>query len=138
MELYDHLIRNVDTGRLETVLKQLPDRKRVSLEMALDGHSFMRIAKRLGVSREMARQLLCGAIRNVAYCLDTDFTNPETPIDNVMMPTRCYNLLKRFDIHTVTDITRYSEHQLAKAYGMGHGCLRSVKKVLARFGLTLR
>ncbi len=138
MELYEHLARNVDTRRLETALRQLPDKKRITLEMTVSGHSFTRIAGELGISREMARQLLCGAIRNVAYRLDTDFTNPDTPIDNVMMPTRCYNLLKRLDIHTITDITRYSERELSKAYGMGNGCLQSVKEVLARFGLSLR
>ncbi len=138
IELYDNLARSVDTQRLETALQQLPDRKRLTLEMAVDGHSFTRIAGELGVSREMARQLLCGAIRNVAHRLDMDFTNPETPIDNVMLPTRCYNLLRRFEIHTVTDITRFSERELSKAHGMGDGCIRTVKELLARFGLSLR
>jgi DNA-directed RNA polymerase alpha subunit len=138
IELYEHLTSNVDAGRLETALQQLPDRKRITLEMTVDGYSFTRIAGKLGVSREMARQLLCGAIKNVVYRLDTDFRNPETPIDNVMMPTRCYNLLRRLDIRTVVDITEYSEHQLSRAYGMGHGCIKAVKEVLARFGLSLR
>lgn len=138
IQLYKHLTTNVDTGRLETALQQLPDRKRITLEMTVSGYSFARIAGKLGISREMARQLLCGAVRDVAYRLDTDFSNPETPIDNVMMPTRCYNLLKRFNVNTVTDITRFSEQQLSKAYGMGNGCLQSVKELLARFGLALR
>ncbi|HWR59303.1 MAG TPA: DNA-directed RNA polymerase subunit alpha C-terminal domain-containing protein [Thermodesulfovibrionales bacterium] len=138
IELYEHLTRNVDSSSLATALQQLPDRKRITLEMTVDGYSFTRIAGRLGVSREMARQLLCGAIRNVAYRLDTDFTNPETPIDNVMIPTRCYNLLRRLNIRTVADITEYSEHQLSRAYGMGQGCIESVKKLLARFGLSLQ
>ncbi len=34
--------------------------------------------------------------------------------------------------------TEFSERELSKVYGMGNGCLKSVKELLALFGLSLR
>jgi len=131
------LMNKANKDRIGSLIQELPFRKRLVLEMAMCGYSFNEIAKTLEVSRQMARQLLCEEIRRIACQICTDFSDPETQIDNIMMPTRCYNALKRLNIQTIRDITSYSERQLLRSYGMGVRCLGTVKKVLSQFGLSL-
>jgi DNA-directed RNA polymerase alpha subunit len=131
------LMNKANKEKIGTLIKELPFRKRLVLEMTMCGYGFNEIAKTLNVSRQMARQLLCEEIRRIACQICTDYNNPETHIDNIMMPTRCYNALRRLNIQTIRDITVYSERQLLRSYGMGVRCLGTVKKVLSQFGLSL-
>ncbi len=61
----------------------------------------------------------------------------KTSIDELDLSVRSFNTLKRANINTLFDLTRYSESQLISLRNMGRKCLEEIQMKLADHGLEL-
>ncbi len=71
-------------------------------------------------------------------------TDPEvkrllaTPLEELELSVRPYNCLKRAGIHTIGDLVKHTEEEIANVKNFGRKSLEEVKEKLAALGLSLR
>jgi DNA-directed RNA polymerase subunit alpha len=59
-------------------------------------------------------------------------------IDQLELPARAYNCLKRVDVHTISDLLNYSENDLVKIKNFGKKSVEQVLEALRkRFSIDL-
>ena len=59
----------------------------------------------------------------------------KTPIEELYLNIRTYNILKQNGLNTVGDIVRYQEHQMLSFRNFGRGSLNEIKRVIEGYGL---
>nr|YP_010716155.1 RNA polymerase alpha subunit [Crepidomanes latealatum]WDE75891.1 RNA polymerase alpha subunit [Crepidomanes latealatum] len=70
--------------------------------------------------------------------LTTEVTLKHIFIDQLESPARAYNCLKRFDIHTISDLLDYSQEDLQRIKNFGRKSIDQVSKALReRFSIDL-
>jgi DNA-directed RNA polymerase alpha subunit len=60
------------------------------------------------------------------------------PIEDLMLPVRAYNRIRREKITTAGELAELSEYDLLDLYGIGADSVREVKRTLAEIGLELK
>ncbi len=59
----------------------------------------------------------------------------KTPIEELFLSMRAFNILKQNGLNTIGDIVRYQEHQLLSFKNFGRTSLNEIKKVIEGYGL---
>lgn len=59
----------------------------------------------------------------------------KTPIEELFLSMRAFNILKTNGLNTIGDIVRYQEHQLLSFKNLGRTSLNEIKKIIEGYGL---
>ncbi len=59
-------------------------------------------------------------------------------IEEINLSCRAYNMLKKARIDTLGEISKRTEDEFRKMKGMGEGSINEIKKVIEKYGLTLK
>jgi len=59
----------------------------------------------------------------------------KTPIEELFLSMRAFNILKQNGLNTIGDIVRYQEHQLLSFKNFGRTSLNEIKKIIEGYGL---
>ena len=59
----------------------------------------------------------------------------KTPIEELFLSMRAFNILKSNGLNTISDIVRYQEHQLLSFKNFGRTSLNEIKRIIEGYGL---